>query len=106
MRKVGSQRASRPLMWKISSKRTWLSYAVWIAKQAERLHLSSRRVIWLNPLLRWDGFEAKAQGIKALLPHVDTFVSAHNVQSLENLAEILSRVELSGEKQRLLTAAA
>ncbi|MEM7060690.1 MAG: VWA domain-containing protein [Pseudomonadota bacterium] len=75
-----------------------------LAQQAERLSLSSRRVIWLNPLLRWDRFEAKAQGIRALLPHVDSFVSAHNVQSLENLSEILSTAASSGEKQRLMAA--
>jgi len=73
-----------------------------LARQAERLGLSSRRLIWLNPLLRWEGFEAKAQGIKALLPHVDSFISAHNVQSLEKLAQILSEAESSGEKQRLM----
>ena len=73
-----------------------------LAREAERLHLSSRRVIWLNPLLRWDGFEAKARGIRALLPHVDSFVPAHNVASLEGLATIISRSGASGEKQRLL----
>ncbi len=39
----------------------------------ERLHLSARRLIWLNPLLRWDGFAPKATGIRAMLPHVDSF---------------------------------
>ena len=73
-----------------------------LAREAERLHLSARRVIWLNPLLRWDGFEAKAQGIKALLPHVDSFVSAHNIQSLDALADVISRADESGAKARLL----
>lgn len=73
-----------------------------LAREAERLHLSCRRLIWLNPLLRWDGFEAKAQGIRALLPHVDTFSAAHNVQSLEALADTISRAEEAGEKPRLL----
>ena len=58
-----------------------------LAREAERLHLSCRRLIWLNPLLRWEGFEARAQGVRALLPHVDAFVSAHNIASLEALAE-------------------
>ena len=73
-----------------------------LARQAERLRLSSRRVIWLNPLLRWDGFEARAQGIRALLPHVDSFVAAHNIDSLEALAAILSRSGDTGEKARLM----
>ena len=77
-----------------------------LAREAERLHLSCRRLIWLNPLLRWEGFEAKAQGIRALLPHVDTFVSAHNIESLEELSETLSRANEAGEKPRLLQAAA
>ena len=73
-----------------------------LAREAARLHRSARRVIWLNPLLRWEGFEARAQGIQALLPAVDTFVSAHNVDSLEALAGTLARSDASGEKNRLL----
>ena len=41
--------------------------------EMRRLHLSSRRLIWLNPLLRWDEFSAKATGIRTMLPHVDCF---------------------------------
>jgi len=72
-----------------------------LAREAERLHLSCRRLIWLNPLLRWDGFEARAQGIRALLPHVDAFVPTHNIDSLTALAAILSRTGGTGEKARL-----
>ena len=73
-----------------------------LAREAERLHLSCRRLIWLNPLLRWDGFEAKAQGVKALLPHVDSFRAAHNIQSLEALTVALTRDDDRGEKARLM----
>lgn len=73
-----------------------------LGREAERLHLSARRVIWLNPLLRWDGFEAKARGIRSLLPHVDTFCSAHNVESLDALARIISNADAAGEKPRLM----
>ncbi len=73
-----------------------------LAKQAERLHLSCKRLIWLNPLLRWDGFAPKASGVKALLPHVDTFRASHNIQSLEHLATALTRARDSGEKDRLM----
>jgi uncharacterized protein len=57
----------------------------------ERLHHSCRRLIWLNPLLRWDGFQPKSQGIRAMLPHVDEFRPVHNVASLRALIESLSR---------------
>ncbi|MCB1813430.1 MAG: VWA domain-containing protein, partial [Candidatus Competibacteraceae bacterium] len=57
----------------------------------ERLHKSCRRLIWLNPLLRFDGFQPRAGGIRALLPHVDEFRPAHNLTSLIDLAELLAR---------------
>ncbi|WP_298969850.1 VWA domain-containing protein [uncultured Roseobacter sp.] len=73
-----------------------------LARHMERLHLSSRRLIWLNPLLRWEGFAPKAQGIKAMLPHVDSFRAGHSIASLEDLALSLSRPEDMGEKDRLM----
>lgn len=57
--------------------------------ETERLHKSCRRLIWLNPLLRFDKFEPRAGGIKAMLPHVDRFLPAHNLQSLAELVKIL-----------------
>lgn len=73
-----------------------------LAREMERLHLSSRRVIWLNPLLRWDGFAPKARGIRAMLPHVDSFRAGHNIASLEALAGAISRPDDKGEKTRLM----
>ncbi len=61
-----------------------------IEKEAERLRRSSRRLIWLNPLLRYDGFEPKAAGVRALLGHVDDFRPVHNLESLESLVEALA----------------
>jgi uncharacterized protein with von Willebrand factor type A (vWA) domain len=58
--------------------------------EMDRLHRSCRRLIWLNPLLRFDGFEAKAQGIKMMLPHVDEFRPVHNLSSMEGLIKALS----------------
>jgi hypothetical protein len=58
--------------------------------EMERLHMSCRHLIWLNPLLRYDGFEPKSIGIKAMLPHVDDFRTVHNLNSLNDLAHILS----------------
>ena len=57
--------------------------------QMERLALSSRRVIWLNPLLRWDGFAPLAGGIRTMLPHVDRLHACHNVESLSDLTQAL-----------------
>ena len=58
--------------------------------EARRLRLSARRVVWLNPLLRFDGFAPKAAGIRALLPEVDVLRAGHNVAALEGVAEALS----------------
>ncbi|MCR6736541.1 MAG: VWA domain-containing protein [Afipia sp.] len=58
--------------------------------EMDRLHRSCRRLIWLNPLLRFEGFEAKAQGIKMMLPHVDEFRPVHNLKSMEGLIAALS----------------
>ncbi|MGY3436479.1 MULTISPECIES: vWA domain-containing protein [unclassified Marinovum] len=68
----------------------------------ERLHLSSRHLLWINPLLRWDGFAAKALGIRTMLPHVDTFRAGHSIESLEALAEAISKPGDPGEKARLM----
>ncbi len=73
-----------------------------LTREMERLHLSARRLIWLNPLLRWDGFAPKAQGIMAMLPHVDAFRAGHSIATLEELAEAISRVGDVGEKDRLM----
>ncbi|WP_281991920.1 vWA domain-containing protein [Sulfitobacter geojensis] len=75
-----------------------------LARHMQRLHLSARRVIWLNPLLRWDGFAPKAAGIRAMLPHVDSFRAGHSIASLEELAQVISRPDDVGEKARLLAA--
>jgi len=60
-----------------------------LARQMERLHKSCRRLIWLNPLLRYPEFEAKPAGIRAMLPHVDAFLPVHNLQSLMDLERAL-----------------
>jgi hypothetical protein len=75
-----------------------------LAREAERLHLSARRVIWINPLLRWDGFAPRAAGIRALLPHVDCFRSGHNIATLAGLAETVRSAGDRGEKDRLMRA--
>ncbi|MEL7257050.1 MAG: VWA domain-containing protein [Pseudomonadota bacterium] len=74
-----------------------------LGREMERLHLSSRRLIWLNPLLRWDGFAPKATGIRAMLPHVDAFRAGHSIATLEDLAEAISKPDDTGDKARLMT---
>jgi len=61
-----------------------------LAREAERLHLMARQVIWLNPLLRFDGFAPRAGGVAALMPHVDMFRAGHNIAALEGLAGALA----------------
>jgi len=65
--------------------------AAGLSENMERLHKSCARLVWLNPLLRWDGFAPKSQGIRAMLPHVDEFRPVHSLASLRGLIESLSR---------------
>jgi uncharacterized protein with von Willebrand factor type A (vWA) domain len=60
-----------------------------LAHQMERLRKSCRRLVWLNPLLRYEEFEARPAGIKAMLPHVDAFLPVHNLNSLFELRRVL-----------------
>lgn len=62
-----------------------------LSEEMERLHKSCRRLIWLNPLLRFDGFEARARGVRAMLPHVDEFRSVHNLAALSDLVASLDK---------------
>ncbi len=61
-----------------------------LAFEIDRLHRSCRRLIWLNPLLRFDRFEAKAKGIRVMLPHVDEFRPIHNLEAIADLCRALS----------------
>ena len=64
-----------------------------LEEEMDRLNKSVKRLIWLNPLLRYEGFEPKAQGIRKMLPYVDDFKSAHNIKSLSELSNIISSVD-------------
>jgi uncharacterized protein len=61
-----------------------------LAREMDRLHRSCRRLVWLNPLLRYEGFEPKSLGMRAMMPHVDEFRPVHNLASLEELIAVLS----------------
>jgi uncharacterized protein with von Willebrand factor type A (vWA) domain len=74
-----------------------------LAAEMQRLHLTAKRVIWLNPLLRWDGFVPRAGGIRAMLPYVDSFRAGHTIESLAAVADALTRPDDTGEKTRLMS---
>ncbi len=62
-----------------------------LADQMKRLGHSCRRLIWLNPLLRYQAYEPRTIGAKAILPWVDDFRSIHNLNSMADLAGALSQ---------------
>jgi hypothetical protein len=61
-----------------------------LSEEMQRLHKSCRQLIWLNPLLRYDKFEARPAGVRAMLPHVDRFLPVHNLKSLIDLSRALA----------------
>lgn len=61
-----------------------------LADEMARLRRSCRRLVWLNPLLRYAAFEPKARGVAAMLPHVDELRPVHDLKSLESLVAALS----------------
>ena len=79
-----------------------------LGEEMERLAKSCRRLVWLNPLLRYDKFEARPAGVRAMLPHVDLFLPVHNLKSLVDLAQSAEqaldqtagepRMEMTGEQ--------
>lgn len=69
--------------------------AAGLAEEAGRLRRSCRRLVWLNPLLRYAGFEPKAAGIRALLPNVDELRPVHDLESLAQLAAALGERPVS-----------
>ncbi|TDI56648.1 MAG: VWA domain-containing protein, partial [Alphaproteobacteria bacterium] len=75
-----------------------------LGHEMDRLHRSCRRLIWLNPLLRFAGFEAKARGIKAMLPHVDEFRTAHSLDAIGDLVEALSGRSGKADPRRFANA--
>ena len=68
--------------------------------EIDRLHRSCRRLIWLNPLLRFDGFQARARGIRTMLPHVDEFRAVHSLDALADLCHALSAPASAGNDPR------
>lgn len=71
-----------------------------LGEAMERLHKSCRKLLWLNPLLRYEAFEPRAYGVRAMLPHVDAFLPAHNLNSLMDLAHALSVRDTENESRK------
>ncbi|MBL8524372.1 MAG: VWA domain-containing protein [Betaproteobacteria bacterium] len=61
-----------------------------LAAEMARLKRATPQLIWLNPLLRYEGFEAKPAGVRAMLPYVDRFLPVHNIASLTELGRVLA----------------
>ncbi len=70
--------------------------------EMDRLHRSCRRLIWLNPLLRFTGFEARAKGVRTMLPHVDELRPIHNLESMTELVRALSGAPAKGYDPKLM----
>jgi hypothetical protein len=78
-----------------------------LAREMDRLHRSCRRLIWLNPLLRFAGFAALAHGIRLMLPHVDEFRTAHSLDAMASLCAALdARKTRDADPRRFLFEAA
>ena len=63
-----------------------------LGEEIARLQRNSRRLIWLNPLLGSPDYEPLTRGIQAALPFIDDFLPVHNLASLDDLANHLSRI--------------
>ena len=61
-----------------------------LGREMAKLSRAAHRLVWLNPLLRFEGFEPRATGIAAMLPHVDAFLPMHNLATLSDLARELA----------------
>jgi hypothetical protein len=78
-----------------------------LGREMDRLKRSARKLVWLNPLLRFEGFEARARGVRLMLPHVDEFRSLHNLDSIADLCRSISGEggAASGDPRKLLRVA-
>lgn len=63
-----------------------------LGSEMARLRRRCRRIVWLNPMIGWEGYEPATAGMQAALPHVDLFAPAHNLDSLAALEPYLARL--------------
>jgi uncharacterized protein len=74
--------------------------AVLLGKEMGRLRRTSYRLFWLNPLLGSPGYRPLTRGMQAALPHLDEFLPAHNLKSLEDLVNKLADLPISRSPDR------
>lgn len=63
-----------------------------LAQEMQRLRRRCRRIVWLNPMMGWDGYRPDARAMQAALPYIDLFAPAHNLESLAALEPYLARL--------------
>jgi uncharacterized protein with von Willebrand factor type A (vWA) domain len=66
--------------------------AALLAREMAALGRRCRRIVWLNPMMAWDGYSPEARGIKAALPHVDLYAPANTLNSLTALEPYLAKL--------------
>lgn len=71
-----------------------------LTTEIARLRLFCRQLVWLNPLLRWEGFSPQASGIRAILPHIDSLRACHSLDQLADLADALGNDTMGSNKLR------
>lgn len=63
-----------------------------LGREMAALGRRCRRIVWLNPMMGWDGYAPLAAGIRAALPHVDLHAPANTLRSLAELEPYLARL--------------
>jgi uncharacterized protein len=66
--------------------------AALLGREMAQLAKRCRRIVWLNPMMGWQGYAPEAKGIKAALPHVDLYAPANTLRSLAALEPYLARL--------------
>jgi uncharacterized protein len=66
--------------------------AALLGREMAALAKRCRRIVWLNPMLAWQGYAPEAAGIKAALPHVDLYAPANTLKSLTELEPYLAKL--------------
>jgi uncharacterized protein len=66
--------------------------AALLGREMAALAKRCRRIVWLNPMMAWQGYAPEAAGIKAALPHVDLYAPANTLKSLAELEPYLARL--------------
>jgi uncharacterized protein with von Willebrand factor type A (vWA) domain len=66
--------------------------AALLGREMAALGRRCRRIVWLNPMMAWEGYAPEAAGIKASLPHIDLYAPANTLKSLTALEPYLAKL--------------